>query len=68
MAEERTNVSEKVCPKCGRTYRGHPAISRVDNATPICPLCGTREALDSLGISDEEKEKILLAIPTVEDK
>lgn len=68
MAEERTNVSEKVCPKCGRTYRGHPAISRTDNVTPICPLCGTREALDSLGISDEEKEKILLAIPTVEDK
>ena len=68
MAEERTNVSEKVCPKCGRTYRGHPAISRGDNVTPICPLCGTREALDSLGISDEEKEKILLAIPTVEDK
>jgi RNA polymerase subunit RPABC4/transcription elongation factor Spt4 len=68
MAEERTNVSEKVCPKCGMTYRGHPAISRADNVTPICPLCGTREALDSLGISDEEKEKILLAIPTVEDK
>lgn len=28
----------------------HPAISRVDNVTAICPLCGTREALDSLGI------------------
>ena len=68
MAEEKTNVSEKVCPKCGRTYRGHPAISRFDNVTPICPLCGTKEALDSLGISDEEKEKILRAIPTVEDK
>lgn len=68
MAEERVLVSEKVCPKCGKTYRGHPAISRVDNVTAICPLCGTREALDSLGISDEEKEKIIATIPQVEDK
>ena len=68
MAEERVVVSEKVCPKCGKTYRGHPAISRVDNVTAICPLCGTREALDSLGISDEEKEKIIATIPEVEDK
>ena len=68
MAEERVAVSENVCPKCGKTYRGHPAISRVDNVTAICPLCGTREALDSLGISDEEKEKIIATIPQVEDK
>lgn len=68
MAEERVVVSEKVCPKCGKTYRGHPAISRVDNVTAICPLCGTREALDSLGISDEEKEKIIATIPQDEDK
>lgn len=68
MAEERVVVSKKVCPKCGKTYRGHPAISRVDNVTAICPLCGTREALDSLGISDEEKEKIIATIPQVEDK
>lgn len=68
MAEEKVVVSEKVCPKCGKTYRGHPAISRVDNVTAICPLCGTREALDSLGISDEEKEKIIATIPQVEDK
>ena len=68
MAEERVVVSEKVCPKCGKTYRGHPSNSIVDNVTPICPLCGTREALDSLGISDEEKEKIIATIPQVEDK
>ena len=68
MAEERVVVREKVCPKCGKKYRGHPAISRVDNVTAICPLCGTREALDSLGISDEEKEKIIATIPQVEDK
>ena len=30
----------KICPKCGKTYRGHPAISRVDNETPISYLRG----------------------------
>ncbi len=56
----------KVCPRCGRQYKGHPAISRVDNTTPICPECGTREALESIGITDDEIEKIILKIPRVE--
>ena len=30
------------CPKCGAEYQGHPAISRRDNKTPICPDCGTK--------------------------
>ena len=34
MQTQETNV--RICPKCGKTYRGHPAISRVDNETPIC--------------------------------
>ena len=50
------------CPKCGREYTGHPAISRMDGETPICPDCGTREALEALGISTEEQERILQAI------
>ena len=52
----------KICPKCGKTYRGHPAISRVDNETPICPECGTREALESIGVDKDEQEKILNTI------
>ena len=36
-----------VCPICGKPYKGYPAISRKDNKTPICPECGTKEALDS---------------------
>lgn len=35
------------CPRCGREYTGHPAISRADNETLICPDCGTKEALES---------------------
>ena len=47
------------CPICGKTYSDHPAISRTDNETPICPDCGVRQALDSIGIEPEERERIL---------
>lgn len=57
-----TMLTEKVCPKCGETYRGVSALSRVDNQSHICPDCGTREALDTLGVSTEEQDKILDAI------
>ena len=50
---------QRICPKCGRTYTERPALSRSDNRTLICPDCGTREALESMGISTEEQDKIL---------
>lgn len=50
------------CPKCGRPIIGHPALSRTDNTTLICADCGTREALESLGIGLEEQEQIIEAI------
>ena len=50
---------ERICPICGKTYTGIPAISRTDNITQICPDCGTRQALESMGISKEEQDKIL---------
>ena len=49
----------QICPRCGRTYRGHPAVSRADNKTLICPDCGTREALESMGLDTSEQERIL---------
>lgn len=49
----------RVCPLCGAAYAEPPALSRTDNETMICPDCGTRQALDSIGISQEEQEKIL---------
>lgn len=48
-----------VCPRCGKTYYGRPALSRADNETLICPDCGTREALESIGVSTEEQDSIL---------
>ncbi len=54
--EERTPA---VCPRCGRVYTEYPALSRSDNETLICPDCGILEALESIGIKPEEKQKIL---------
>lgn len=51
-----------VCPRCGKPYHEHPALSRVDNETLICPDCGTREALESIGVSAEEQDSILETI------
>ena len=33
-----------ICPICGEDYDEHPAISRKDNKTEICPNCGVGEA------------------------
>ena len=49
----------RTCPKCGHTYTERPALSRYDNNLLICPDCGTREALESLGVGIEEQDKIL---------
>lgn len=51
-----------ICPKCGKEYHGTSALSRVDNTTYICPDCGTREALESIGVEPAEQEKILNTI------
>ena len=49
----------RTCPICGREYSEHPALSRADGKTLICPDCGTREALESIGVSKEQQERIL---------
>ena len=60
MKENITRTA--VCPRCGKEYTGRPAVSRADNQTPLCPDCGTREALESIGIDTAEQDKILKAI------
>lgn len=59
--EDNTNRTA-ICPKCGKEYNARPALSRVDNVTHICPDCGTREALQSIGVSADEQEKIIETI------
>ena len=59
----KTEVTElKICPRCGKAYHGVPALSRADSATLICPDCGTREALDSIGVKPSEQEEIIKTI------
>lgn len=57
------NITEfRICPRCGKPYTGHPALSRVDDETLMCPDCGTREALASIGVDTAEQEQILETI------
>ena len=59
----KDNVRQiRACPLCGKTYGEAPALSRTDNETLICPDCGTRQALESIGIDAEEREKIISII------
>lgn len=58
----KTEMEERICPKCGCVYTEVPALLRVDNETLICADCSTKEALESIGISKEEQEKIISII------
>ena len=52
-------IEERTCPICGQIYSERPAVSREDSITLICPDCGTRQALASLGVDNEEQEAII---------
>lgn len=49
MFKNQPKVAQKrhKCPKCGKYYTGHPALSREDNKTEICPECGIAEAISA---------------------
>ena len=49
----------RICPRCGASYGRTPALSRADGRTLICPDCGVREALGSIGVDAKEQEEIL---------
>lgn len=58
MKTNETRIATE-CPLCGTTYTAPSALSRTDGKTLICPDCGIREALTSIGVGPEEQEKIL---------
>lgn len=51
-----------ICPICGKEFFRPPAVSRRDNHALICSSCGTREALEDLGMDEDKIEGILIAI------
>ena len=56
------NARIRICPRCGNAYHGVPALSRTDNETLLCPDCGTREALESIGVDAQEQDEIIETI------
>ena len=60
--KENNIIRISVCPRCGQAFREHPALSRLDNETLICPDCGTRQALQSIGVDSAEQEQIIETI------
>ena len=60
--KENNIIRISVCPRCGQSYFEPPALSRVDNKTLICPDCGTRQALQSIGVEPSEQEQIIETI------
>lgn len=42
----------ETCPKCKGNFKRLLALSRVDNKTMICDECGTKEALDAIGLTE----------------
>ena len=48
-----------VCPICQKAYSRHPALSRADGETMICPDCGLREAMDAVGFKKELQEEVI---------
>ena len=53
-----------ICSKCGREYNCPPAISRVDNKTEICPVCGVAEAV--IVLPEEEQKQIIADVEKAE--
>ncbi len=57
-----------VCPICNKAYTGRPAVSRTDSEVLICPDCGTRQALESIGTEHKEIEKIIQIIHQIHNR
>ena len=51
----------KICPRCGGEFDKLPAISRVDNKTMICGMCGSMEVIEAMEIHEITEKEALMA-------
>lgn len=40
-------VMQEPCPRCEMQLSTHPALSRADDRTAVCSICGVDEALEA---------------------
>ena len=48
-----------VCSRCGKEFSYPPALSRADNSSPVCRICGAAEAMIAAGASEEQMNEVL---------
>ena len=48
-----------VCSRCGKEFTYPPALSRVDNSSLVCRICGAEEAMIAAGASEEQMSAVL---------
>ena len=50
------------CSRCGKEFSYPPALSRADNGSFVCRICGAEEALEAVGASEDMMEQVLAEI------
>ena len=50
------------CSRCGKEFSYPPALSRIDNSSPVCRVCVAEEAMIAVGASDQMMEQVLAEI------
>lgn len=56
-----------ICSRCGKEFDYAPALSRTDNKSPVCRVCGAAEALEAVGVNADEKERVLAEVTAHEN-
>ena len=60
------DIVHRICPACGGPLTAHPALSRIDNKTEICPDCGLIEALSMIGMDEDDQRQLVRILHDVE--